>query len=671
MTNNKGGKKMRKKLLATLLAAAMVITAAGCGNTDDSGSTATSSSESSEVIESSVEESSEVQEEEPTPVKGGQLIYGSTTQLSGDWGRELWTNNAVDKTVRELVDDYYTVVSDRGGQWVLNPTIVKDYKTTENEDGTKTYTVTINEGLVYNNGDPITAKDFVVQSLFECTQTALDLGGTYLDGDLRFVGGTEYKKGEADYCSGIRLLDEYTYSYTVLADRLPYFYDIYYARALPMHVTYWFGEGVDVADDGEGCYFTGDFSAEAVQEAVEAARFATSDIVSAGPYNLVEFDQSALQVTLTLNDNYVGNFEGQKPYIEKIIVVRAEDETWADAVRTGQIDLFDTITDGDNVNTALDIVDEGGFDYVQFMRAGYGKLMFQCDFGPTQFVAVRQAVAMLLDRNDFADTFCKGWGSVVHGPYGLGLWQYDESEEWLADNLNTYDYSYDGAVALLEKDGWVLDAEGNEWTSGVRHKEVTKEEAGTYAHNVTLSDGRILMPLTIEWASSEGNTVSDLLAVKLAKNPDVATAGIVINQNIMTFSELLLYMYRDGSQGEKYAIPNYGMYNLASGFVPSYDFSYEWTVDPELVAQGYDNNFLLDEKMDQLSMDMVYGVESGDNEAYLKVWCEYVKRFNELLPEVPLYSNVYITLFPENLKGYTQDSFWDFQKSILYAWLEQ
>ena len=66
-------------------------------------------------------------------------------------------------------------------------------------------------------------------------------------------------------------------------------------------------------------------------------------------------------------------------------------------------------------------------------------------------------------------------------------------------------------------------------------------------------------------------------------------------------------------------------------------------------------------------MDMVYTVDSTDTEGYLKLWQEFVLRWNELLPEVPLYSNVYVTMFPDWLENYTQDSFWDFQHAILYA----
>lgn len=665
---------MKKKVLALVLSAAMVFSLAACGN---SAATEEPAAAPEAEVEAPAEEEAPAESEEAAeevvsdePVEGGELIYGSSTELSGDWGREMWTNNACDKLVRELMDDYGTVVTNQGGEYIINPTIVKNYETTENEDGTKTFTITINEGLVYNNGEAITAKDYVVQTLFGCTQTAQDWGATYASSYLSVVGGQEYKDGAAAAVSGLRLIDEYTFSVQILAEKLPYFYDVTYASATPMNLGYWFGEGIDVADDGEGCYFVGDINTEEVKANVEAARWATSDRVTAGPYNLVEFDKSALQATLTRNPNYAGNFEGQKPYIEKIIVVKAETETWLDALKTGAMEFYDTIADGTEINSALDLVDTGDFDYVQFDRAGYGKLQFQCDFGPTQFQEVRHAVAYLLDRNEFANQFCQGWGSTVDGPYGTGLWQFKEAEEWLADNLNTYAYSIDSAVESLVAGGWTLDAEGNEWAGeGLRYKEVTAEEAGTYASNVTLADGRILMPLSINWSSSEANPVSDLLSVMLAESENMKTVGMEIIKNEMTFTELLNYMYRDASQGEQYGVPTYGMYNLATGFVPAYDYAYNWTSDPEMVAMGYNQNYLFSEKLDQLSMDMVYGVEAGDNEAYMEIWKEYIKQWNTELPEVPLYSNVYISLLPKKLHGYTQDSFWDFQSAILYAWV--
>ena len=598
----------------------------------------------------------------------GTIVYGSSTEIGGDFApSSWWTNNATDKMIRDLTNDYTVTTTNQGGEYVVNPTVAKNIESVVNQDGSKTFTVTINEGLTYNNGEEIKAADFLWGEVFSCSKVAMDTGAK-LTGYLTYVGGQEYYDGAATAVSGIRLIDDYTFSVTILADKIPYYYDLRYIQLLPLSLKYWLGEGVELKDDGEGCYIAGDFTKEGIEKQLEYARFnAGEDRVSAGPYNLVAFDKGSLQATLTINPNYAGNFEGQKPSIEKIVVTKTEDATWADALKTGAFNFYDTVTDGNQINTALDIIAEGGFDYVQFDRAGYGMLNFQCDFGPTQFEAVRHAVALLLDRNEFANTFCQGWGGVVNGPYGTGLWQFQDSEEILDEKLNTYAYDAQGAVDLLVADGWVYNADGTDYTEGVRYKKVTEEEAGTYEGNVTLADGTILMPLTINWASSENNPVSELLVVMLANNPDVAAAGMEIKQTVMTFSELLNYIYRDATQGDQYGVPTYGMYNLATGFNPAYDQSYSFTSDPELVAQGYNQNYLFDDELDKLSMDMVYGIASDDTEGYLKLWQDFVIRWNELLPEIPLYSNVYVSMFPEWLENYEQDSFWDFSQAILYA----
>ena len=255
--------------------------------------------------------------------------------------------------------------------------------------------------------------------------------------------------------------------------------------------------------------------------------------------------------------------------------------------------------------------------------------------------------------------------------YALGAGDLEESKKMfnISIVLNLlYAYNPDAAVAELVADGWVYDEKGNDYVEGIRYKKVTAEEAGTYVHNVTLEDGTILMPLIIEWSSSQGNSVSDLLSVMLANGEQTAAAGMKINQNVMTFSELLNYMYRDASQGDKYGVPTYGMFNLASNWSsPVYDRYDDYTTDPKKLADGYNTNFLVVPELDQLTYDMVYGVEAGDSEGYLNYWKQFIKLWNELLPEVPLYSNIYVTVYPDWLENYEQTSYWSFENAIVYA----
>lgn len=597
-----------------------------------------------------------------------KIVYGSTTEVSGDLGNAWWSNNATDKLIRDLIDDYSVIVFDQGGQMVVNTTVAEEVSdVVMNDDGTATYTVKIKDGLKYNNGTKITAADFVAYALVAYSPATLEAGATMSADSV--VGAQEYQDGTSKVLSGVRLLDEYTYSISITPDYANYYFGLSYASLSPLYLPLYSSAALTVKDDGEGAYLDG---GELTAEEIDASRYVYADRVSAGPYTLKSLDVGSLVTTLEINPNYAGNFEGQKPSIKTIVIVKAEDETMMDAFKTGEINFLSQVSEGEQINAALDMVDEGGYDYCHYTRNGYGKIQFQCDFGPTQFTAVRQAVAYLLDRNEFANTFCGGYGSVVHAAYSTAQWMYQDSEELFNEKLNTYAYDPAKAIEILEADGWVLDAEGNDYVSGTRYKEVTAEEAGDYSLNVTLEDGRILMPLHIMWASSEGNSVSDLLVTMLANGQQTADAGMVIEQNVMTFSELLNWMYRDTSVGEQYGVPTYGMYNLATGFAEVYDYSFNFAADPEsiYVQMGYNTNYIFDKELDDLSMDMVYKAAPGDDAAYLDYYQKFIIRFNELLPDLALYCNDYHTFFPSWLKGYEESSLWDFQKAIVYASIE-
>lgn len=653
-----------KKLIALLLAAVMVLGMfAGCNN---NGGTETTGAAGAETTGGAV------------VTRENKLIYGSTTDITGDFTSGLVENGAADMMVSDLVNDYGTMVTNQFGEYVDNTSVMESWERTDNADGTATYTIKIKEGLVYNNGEPITAKDYTVRTMLGCSAAATDLGVSSASWTM-IVGGEAYKNGEADCVTGLRIIDDYTLSLQIVADYANYYYADTYAAVAPWSPSFWFGEGWDVADTGNGVAFTLNGEAtpldgDAVLDHFNSSKNASrGEFVSAGPYNIEKFDQATGQVTLTINPNYVGNFEGQKPSIETLVITKAETATWADAMKTGALDLYEGITDGADINTVLDMIDNGAeLQYVQFDRAGYGKLQFFCDHTPSQFVEVRHAVAMLLDRVAFADTFCAGWGGVVDGPYAPCLYQYQANKDRLSDSLNTYAYDVDGAIAELVAGGWTLNADGTEYAgTGLRYKEVTAEQAQYMDECVTLADGRILMPLIIKWLSSEGNPVSDLIASMLANGDQVTQAGMQIVQDVVDFNTLLNNIYRSDDSGAP-VDPYYSMTNLATGFTSAiYDYSFNWTDKPEYVAQGYNSCYLFDMEeggMDDLSMRMVYSPEvMGNEEAYLDLWAQYIERWNYMLPEVPLYSNVYITALPTWVEGYEQNALWSFQSAILYA----
>lgn len=246
--------------------------------------------------------------------------------------------------IRNLTNDYTVTTTNQGGEYVVNPTIANNIESVVNPDGSKTFTVTINEGLTYNNGEEIKAADYIWAEVFSCSKVAMDVGAK-LTGYLTYVGGQEYYDGAATAVSGIRLIDDYTFSVTIVADKIPYYYDLRYIQLQPLSIKYWLGDGVELKDDGEGCYIAGDFSKDGVGAQLEYARFnAGEDRVSAGPYNLVAFGQGLPAGDPDHQPELRGNFEGQKPSIEKIVVTKTEDATWADALKTGAFNFYDTVT---------------------------------------------------------------------------------------------------------------------------------------------------------------------------------------------------------------------------------------------------------------------------------------------------------------------------------------
>ncbi len=590
-------------------------------------------------------------EEEPAG-PSGQITIGNTTELSGDWIPH-WQNNAADYDIYNFMIGTGTVDMTFDGEYLVNETVVEKYEVTENEDGSKTYTWTIKDGLKWDDGSPITAKDYVAYVMLWSSHQIGEMGAGNTEG-MRYVGWSEFSKGESKEFKGVNLIDDKTFAVTISSEHLPYYYELPLVSINPEKLSYWTDETVEIKDDGNGCYFSDNFTVEAYEEKINAARF--GKYPSSGAYVLKNYDEATKTAVLEINENYAGDYTGQKPRIQTIIYKKVNQETSLDELATGQVDLLSQMSSGDEITAGLDLVDKGGFAYSSYPRAGYGKLVFACDFGPTQFVEVRQAIAHLLDRNDFAKAFTGGFGTVVNGPYGEAQWFYQETKAELNEKLNQYPYSLEKAVELLEEGGWVYDKDGNEYKEGIRHK---KLEDGT------------LMPLVIEWASSEKNAVSELLVVKLQENPDLAKAGIKINQEVMSFPELLNYLQRDGSKDAKYGVPTYGMFNLATGFTPIYDQTRYYSNDPEILKlKTYNTNWIIDDELSDLAKTMVL-VDPEDRDGFKEKFVSFIVRWNELLPDIPLYSNIYHDFYNDKLKDFNPNPLVRVDKALLYSYVTE
>lgn len=704
---------MSKKLIALLLLAALVVGCAltGCKN-DGDGQTTTTAPEA--VVR-------EIQ-------KGTRVILGSTTELSGDFrwpGFGGSSAGASDQDITKLTVGYGTMEIDQSGAYQWNKTAVKSHNETENDDGTYTIDIVINEGLKFSDGSAITAKNYVASILSFSSPVSVAAGHSGMSGQA-FVGYSEFRaytgadapEGAKKEFSGVRLLGEYEFSLTVSSDYYPYYFAYTYGAVDPDFLALVLGEGVDVKDDGNGCYLTDNFYAMTEgedatyvkAEEIKANRYDTTKYPYSGPYTISKWDEGNSEATLLANPEFQGNFEGVKPTIETIVYRLLVQETQLDQLKKGEVDVLSAITGGNDTKAALAVVDGTNFSEVHYQRAGYGKIEFECDFGPTMFASVRQAITYALNRTEFCQTFTGGYGVVVDGPYSpdFAMWKA------VKDDINLIDYSYSVANAekALVEGGWIYNSKGEDFVAGqtgvdaVRYKKLTAEEAEacggvnkTYA-SVNNTDGvtyktvkigdDYYMPLAINWFGTTPNDVTDLLNTMLANSKDVAGLGMVIRATVGDFTQLLGEIYRDASYG--YAgTPTFGMFNLATGWNTSvYDYAFNWSLDEAYF--GYSSNKLYDEYdvafpyditaeklsledamaksggklgMNYLSMGMVYNAKTEDE--YNAWWEAYIERWNQLMPDIPLYSNMYYDVFNAKITGFVTSPFFGMARAIIYA----
>lgn len=560
-------------------------------------------------------------------VKEGEdnsVIIGDVTELSGQFRIASWGKSnpgASDYDIQKLTTGYQTVQTTIDGSYIWNMSALAEEPTSvKNEDGSLTYTIKVKDDMVFDDGSAITAKNYVAYVLVNSTDVAVAAGGTGVSGN-NFVGYDAFKeyKGEGDtvYFEGIKLLDDYTFSVTLLPEYADYYYALGSASFAPYALELFLGDNDIIVNEDGSCGLSEGFYAKADKNGVSSYVMADtivenlkwdSEIPYSGPYTVEDFDASALIATLKLNPLYPGDDARGKASIETITYVKIVSETQTDQFKTGQIDVLSGITGGEETDAALALVKESPekFAETHYDRAGYGFLGLRCDVGPTSDIAVRQAMTYTINRPEFAQNFTGGYGSVVHGPYYTGFSAYQAVEDEII--LNQYAYSADTANTVLDEAGWVYNENGEAYVAGtdaVRYKKLSGYELSAdniqYAsidgkYKTVKIDGEYYMPLAINWYGTQPNNVTDMLITAWQSNPNATTEiGAYITYTSTDFTTglygELLHMEAYGWDG----VSKLCAINYATGFnSAAYDMAYYFTIDQDMYAE-YSRAYVMDE----------------------------------------------------------------------------
>ena len=651
---------MKKRMLALLLAGIMVLSATACGNSGVSSkdpSTANPSTPDQGQQEETTKTDAQVgievfpEDQGPPPADapvGGQVVIGiSPGSLSPDM-MSGWSNGATNSGFLDLMSGYSLATYDRNNVYMLDPVVVKDHEIIKNEDGSKTYRFVINENLKWSDGTPITAKDYVFNLLLCSSPEYVACEADAMTG-WALVGFEEHNTGAAKEFAGVRLLGDYEFSLTIKASELPNYFELANVGygPMPLHAI---APGADVKDDGNGAYMTEEFTEDLIRKTLldPETGFRYKNPVVSGPYKLKSIDLTTETVTLEINEEYIGTYDGTKPHIQTVISKPVATETMRDEFEKGNIDFY-SAGSGEKIDAALTKVESGE------MKANYGivpgtritEIRFQCDFGPTQFEEVRRAVAYITDRDELSKQLTGGYGKTIDCYATEASSNYLAIKDQLEPQLIHYSYDIEKAKQELINGGWTLNENGQEFQEGVDK------------YRYKMVDGE-LMKLKIEVACGE-DEYSKLYNTVIP--PEAEKIGMEWKYTTMDFALQLNHMNRDGVD------LTYHVYFCSVGMPEILFFWYIFDDNPETVAL-WNPYYISDPELKAIAKEM-QKIEPENTDAFREKYGEFQKLFNKKLPGLPMEFGVSYSFFNPKLKNCVPRAYAGWSDLVLDSYIEE
>ncbi len=613
-----------------------------------------------------------------------QLVVGNTTALSGGFFTEMWGNNTSDIDVRMLLHGYNLMKwSNESSTYSINDTVVSGIAVTEDGAGNRTYTLTLYDDLYYSDGTPITAYDYAFSILLSAAPQVAAIGGQTVGSD-HIVGIDAYKSGETDVLSGVRVLQDDMLSMTIKAEYHPFFYELALLdyNPYPIHVI---APGCRVVDTKNGVAVrnadetvkTPIFTAELLKETIlnKDTGYRSHPSVVSGPYTLVSFDWETRTAEFAINPYFKGNPFRERPSIPKLILRTVSNDTMIEELRAGSVDLLNKCVLADVIAEGTALTAEEPVEMTNYTRSGFSFISFNCERAAVSSQSVRQAIAYCFDQDAMVRDYVGNYGLAVYGYYGLGQWMlqlvngtvaapeeelpenatdaektaYEEKlaawEELGLEGIPTYALNIETARQLLVADGWTLNSQGqafDEEKDDVRCKLVNNE----------------LVALDLTMIYPEGNIIGDSLDAILIAN--LAQVGIKLTAEAKPYTELLDIYYRNVAR-------ECDMIYLASNFETVFEPSA--TFNPDEAYVGSTNRTgITDQELYDLAVAMRQ-TEPGDVLTYCQRWVAFQERWAEVLPAIPVYSNVYFDFYTSALQNYNVSENMTWSQAIVGAYL--
>lgn len=390
-----------KKVASLLLAVLMVLSLAACGKTPAEPTQTPSTQPSTEIPTTEATE--------PAPTYAiDTLTVGTTaaieTAVFGEYNFDMLASG---------VSELPLVYQDTKGEY--HP-LLATYAT---EDAA-TWTYTIQDGMTWSDGEPVTAEDILFTLQYD-----------QANGSANFEAqtGEDGKVTEAKYTGYTLSDDKMSISLTLASPNVRELSNMTSFRVMPKHVY----EGKDTVTEAEGR-------------------------ITCGPYVLESFNKEAGTITFAVNEYYP-----QKPNVEKIVYqLFGNEDTMYLALQQGDIDMVwaystgvaGTYQDVLSTDTNVSLVNVAAANAPAVLAFNNAKGLFSDE-------NLRQAVSYALNYEEFKTYFGSAYAEIPNrGFVPSTTVGYTDTEKLTTDTAKADEYMKAAGYTEKNADGFYVNADG-------------------------------------------------------------------------------------------------------------------------------------------------------------------------------------------------------------------
>lgn len=390
-----------KKVGSLLLAVLMVLSLAACGKTPAEPTQTPSTQPSTEAPTTEATE--------PAPTYAiDTLTVGTTaaieTAVFGEYNFDMLASG---------VSELPLVYQDTKGEY--HP-LLATYAT---EDAA-TWTYTIQDGMTWSDGEPVTAEDILFTLQYD-----------QANGSANFEAqtGEDGKVTEAKYTGYSLSDDKMSISLTLASPNVRELSNMTSFRVMPKHIY----EGKDTVSEAEGR-------------------------ITCGPYVLESFNKEAGTITFAVNEYYP-----QKPNVEKIVYqLFGNEDTMYLALQQGDIDMVwaystgvaGTYQDVLSTDTNVSLVNVAAANAPAVLAFNNAKGLFSDE-------NLRQAVSYALNYEEFKTYFGSAYAEIPNrGFVPSTTVGYTDTEKLTTDTAKADEYMKAAGYTEKNADGFYVNADG-------------------------------------------------------------------------------------------------------------------------------------------------------------------------------------------------------------------